>query len=266
MCRAAYDGCSRDPDGASQIEGSVFYDLMWYNGNPEFAAWAASRSMMAEIWANGPVVTVITMNSHEYDLFSGESYLKNKKVFVPAAANGSSIVRHCLMVYGWGQDELTGLNYWLVQNSWGEKWGDGGTARILRGMNWLETEWRGVSTSPRQCLKGDKCLNSTYSRLINVNKSSISSNIKQMSYQLYVATTALWLPNDKLSNLEIFVITMGAALCLSILVYIFVIPNTPPPPPRTTNPFSYRTPVDPRIINVYGQSMSLPVKNFIQWK
>jgi cathepsin B len=231
-CKVSFDQCSVDPDGPSQIEGSVFYDLMWFSGNADFAAWTASKSMMTEIFTNGPVVTVISLTSDEYFRFNQESYLKNKRVLVPDSSSinnnnslqPSAIVRHCLMVYGWGQDEITGLNYWLVQNSWGESWGDGGTARILRGMNWLETEWRGVSTSPRPCIKGDKCLN--LSSIIQKNISSSSEkknilqfdNIKQMNYKIYTTTSSAVLGG--MSNLEIFSITMAVAFGISFLIYM----------------------------------------------
>ena len=230
MCKISFDQCAPDADGPSQIEGSVFYDLMWFGGNPDFGAWTASKSMMTEIFTNGPVVTVISLTSAEFLLFNEESYLKNKRVLVPEQANISlpplPIVRHCLMVYGWGQDEVTGLNYWLVQNSWGETWGDGGTARILRGMNWLETEWRGVSTSPRPCIKGDRCLNlSAINQKINNN--SISSekinilqfdNLKQMNYKIYATTSSTILGG--MSNIEVLSITLAVALGISFLIYM----------------------------------------------
>jgi hypothetical protein len=230
-CKIASDGCSADADGHSQIEGSVFYDLLWYSGNTEFGAWAASKAMMSEIWANGPVVAVISLNEREYSLFGQNSYLKNKKVFVPLPLNdtlSTRFMRHCLTVYGWGQDEVTGLNYWLVQNSWGEEWGDGGTARILRGMNFLEVEWRGISTSPRPCIKGDKCFNSTFRRLsISNNGSEVNPNIKQMSYHLYVSTSSyVGTYAGQLSNVEIFLITMGTSLVIAMLVCMFVAPSS----------------------------------------
>ena len=234
MCKVSFDQCAQDPDGSPQIEGSVFYDLMWFGGNPDFGAWTASKSMMTEIFTNGPVVTVISLTTVEYLLFSEDSYLKNKRVLVPELVSNNSlppspIIRHCLMVYGWGQDEVTGLNYWLVQNSWGESWGDGGTARILRGMNWLETEWRGVSTSRRPCVKGDKCVNLTsIHQKINNNNSHSSSeklnilrfdNIKQMDYVIYppISSSAAL---GGMSNLEVFCITFTVALGVSFLIYM----------------------------------------------
>ena len=41
---------------------------------------------------------------------------------------------HAVKVIGWGTTE-GGCNYWLVVNSWGPDWGEGGLFRIKRGIN-----------------------------------------------------------------------------------------------------------------------------------
>ena len=33
-------------------------------------------------------------------------------------------VDHGVLLVGWGTDEATGLEYWLVKNSWNTTWGD----------------------------------------------------------------------------------------------------------------------------------------------
>lgn len=37
---------------------------------------------------------------------------------------------HAVVVTGYGKDSDSGLEYWLVRNSWGEDWGEDGYARI----------------------------------------------------------------------------------------------------------------------------------------
>ena len=42
-------------------------------------------------------------------------------------------INHCALVVGYGNDSATGLDYWIVKNSWGKVWGENGYFRIRRG-------------------------------------------------------------------------------------------------------------------------------------
>ena len=39
-------------------------------------------------------------------------------------------VNHAVQTVGWGHDDATGLNYFIVRNSWGASWGDQGYIKI----------------------------------------------------------------------------------------------------------------------------------------
>ena len=45
---------------------------------------------------------------------------------------------HAVTAVGYGTDEASGLDYYLVRNSWGSAWGDGGYLKIQRGP---EDDW-----------------------------------------------------------------------------------------------------------------------------
>jgi len=42
-------------------------------------------------------------------------------------------INHCALLVGYGNDSATGLDYWIVKNSWGKVWGESGYFRIRRG-------------------------------------------------------------------------------------------------------------------------------------
>ena len=47
----------------------------------------------------------------------------------------SQNVNHAILVVGYGTDNATGLDYWLIKNSWGTRWGNNGFIQIQRGNN-----------------------------------------------------------------------------------------------------------------------------------
>ncbi|EKX73973.1 Papain family cysteine protease family member protein [Theileria equi strain WA] len=49
-------------------------------------------------------------------------------IFNTECTNG---VRHAMTVVGYGTDSARNVNYWIVKNSWGTEWGEGGFIRIL---------------------------------------------------------------------------------------------------------------------------------------
>lgn len=53
---------------------------------------------------------------------------------------------HAVKIIGWGVEN--GTKYWLVANSWNNKWGENGLFRILRGVNECNIEDRVVAGLP----------------------------------------------------------------------------------------------------------------------
>ena len=48
---------------------------------------------------------------------------------------GPDTISHALLVIGFGTDGATGQDFWVVQNSWGTSWGQGGFGKVRRGVN-----------------------------------------------------------------------------------------------------------------------------------
>lgn len=40
-----------------------------------------------------------------------------------------------MVMVGYGKDSATGINYWIIRNSWGTSWGINGYMLIRRGSN-----------------------------------------------------------------------------------------------------------------------------------
>ena len=44
-------------------------------------------------------------------------------------------VDHAVVVVGYGNDAVSGKDYWIVRNSWGAGWGESGYIRMKKGVN-----------------------------------------------------------------------------------------------------------------------------------
>ena len=94
---------------------------------------ANARAMQSEILARGPIVcSVATPDDFVYKYRGG--------VYDDHNSTTLDDVDHDVEVVGWGVDEDTGADFWLVRNSWGTFWGELGFFRLARGTNalWIE--------------------------------------------------------------------------------------------------------------------------------
>lgn len=85
-------------------------------------------NMMAEIYARGPIAATIAVPA-SLENYTGGVYVDT---------TGDVSLDHEVAITGWGVDN--GQKYWVVRNSWGTYWGEGGWARIVKGVNNLGIE------------------------------------------------------------------------------------------------------------------------------
>ncbi|KAL0973447.1 hypothetical protein UPYG_G00203780 [Umbra pygmaea] len=62
--------------------------------------------------------------------------------------NPFELTNHAVLLVGYGQCPKTGQKYWVVKNSWGEGWGEGGFFRIRRGSDECAIESIAVAAKP----------------------------------------------------------------------------------------------------------------------
>ena len=87
-------------------------------------------AIMRDIWSHGPVEATMWVYS-DFMNYQGGIYSRSSKAELLGG--------HAVKIIGWGAS-AQGVKYWLVVNSWGTEWGEGGLFRIRRGTNECDIE------------------------------------------------------------------------------------------------------------------------------
>ncbi len=89
--------------------------------------------------AQQPVSVAIQANLTSFRFYSSGVY---------SDPNCGNQLDHGVLIVGYGNDNNTGLDYWLVKNSWGPSWGENGYIRILRNTQDTPSGLCGIATQP----------------------------------------------------------------------------------------------------------------------
>lgn len=86
---------------------------------------ANSESSLQKAVANQPVSVAIDAGGHHMRFYSGGIFTGECGIHL----------NHGVTAVGYGADDDDGTEYWIVKNSWGERWGEGGYIRIARNVD-----------------------------------------------------------------------------------------------------------------------------------
>ncbi|KAH8740276.1 secreted papain like protease [Cryptosporidium ryanae] len=112
---------------------------------------STTEDIMESIWKEGPIAVslepTIEFSLYESGVFKG-FYDPIKRKY-PWSNISWYKVDHAMVITGWGWEVKNNerIPYWIVQNSWGESWGEKGYCRIIRGINELSIEHAAVRAS-----------------------------------------------------------------------------------------------------------------------
>lgn len=120
-------GCAPVPHQSYGID--EFGEIKGSGSNPQ-----AVDQMKAEIFARGSIMVSIAVTD-AFENYTGGVF---------SDPTGATTPEHAVTLDGWGHDSASGKDYWVMRNSWGSWWGEGGWARVELGVNTLGCESNGA--------------------------------------------------------------------------------------------------------------------------
>ncbi|XP_077422865.1 dipeptidyl peptidase 1 [Vanacampus margaritifer] len=109
-----------------------------------FYGGCSEAAMMLELVQNGPMAVA-------FEVYPDFMHYKEgiyHHTGISDSFNPFELTNHAVLLVGYGRCHMTGQKYWLVKNSWGTSWGEGGYFRIRRGSDECSIESIAVAAKP----------------------------------------------------------------------------------------------------------------------
>lgn len=92
------------------------------------------------IYRNGPIIAMmkVYLCEGEQSLYNYKKSVYGKNWWDKVNFYSCEYELHCVVIVGWGVED--DVPYWIVRNSWGKDFGEGGYFKILRGKNFCHIE------------------------------------------------------------------------------------------------------------------------------
>lgn len=88
------------------------------------------EAIRREIFANGPVVAMLWLYD-DFLVYRGGLYQPMPTSTPIRDTRTQQPIMHAVKIIGWGH--MQRKRYWLIENSWGEDWGENGLAKVVSG-------------------------------------------------------------------------------------------------------------------------------------
>ena len=89
--------------------------------------------------ARQPVAVWVKVDHPDFHNFRGQGVYRGRC---------GNRLHHVVTVVGYGKDPATGQKYWIVKNSWGANWGDGGYIKMKRQVPGRPGGYCGIAIRP----------------------------------------------------------------------------------------------------------------------
>ncbi|KAJ4444041.1 hypothetical protein ANN_05830 [Periplaneta americana] len=89
----------------------------------------SEADLQAAVATVGPISVGVDARSLSFTSYDGGVY------YTTFCSSAIQYLDHAVLAVGYGKDEKTGEDYWLVKNSWGEDWGISGYMKMARNRN-----------------------------------------------------------------------------------------------------------------------------------